>query len=339
MGKFNDIQEQSTQSWGSNSFTTRIESDKVVFDSQKDKFAFADPVEVPSLTVNGEPITPTEPQKQADWNQNNSEEVDYIKNRTHYIETTYETLVNETLSNPTAIGIVYTFLTNATFTFEEGKTYKVTVDGTEYEIEATLNGQVPFPVLVYGDMDPDNPVSGSFYIVAGNSMLISNFASDTEIETVDLKIDGPEETYHTLNDNFISSNIARTSDIKTVSYTSNTEGFTKKIGKISVGSTNYDVKIPLVNYTDYSGSIVTLEEGKFTVCSGTQTSISITWGGTTNVVNYMYAIFTAGENFVMPTSGKSNLSSLTQGTTYFLTVIGDSIKGWNYIFEEMVDLS
>lgn len=186
MGKLNDIQQQSTQSWGNNSFTTRIDSDKVVFDSQKDKFTFSDPVEVPSLTVNGKEIT---------------------------------------------------------------------------------------------------------------------------------------------------------GDVPEVKYSSSVSGFAQKIGTLSVGETNYDVKIPLVNYSEWSGSEVALQSGKFTLCTGTQTSIVIVSGGSTNIVNYIYAIFTAGENFIMPSSGYSNLSTLTSGKRYFLTVIGDSIKGWNYFFQEMTDLS
>lgn len=78
MGKLNEIQEQMTQSYGDNAFTTTIKDDTVEFDSLKDKFTFADEVEVPSLKVNGESVSS---QVQADWNQNDSEAVDYIKNK------------------------------------------------------------------------------------------------------------------------------------------------------------------------------------------------------------------------------------------------------------------
>ena len=78
MGKFNEIQDEKTQSWGGNSFTTTVKEDTVEFDSAKDKFTFKDEVEVPSLKVNGESVSS---QVQADWNQNNSEAVDYIKNK------------------------------------------------------------------------------------------------------------------------------------------------------------------------------------------------------------------------------------------------------------------
>ena len=81
MGNLNEIQKQTTQSYGDNSFTTTIKENTVEFDSAKDSFTFNDPVEVPSLKVNGQEITHSEPQVQADWNQTTSEESDYIKNK------------------------------------------------------------------------------------------------------------------------------------------------------------------------------------------------------------------------------------------------------------------
>lgn len=44
MGKFNEIQEQTTQSFGSNSFKTTIKEDAVEFEPAKDKFNIKDPV-------------------------------------------------------------------------------------------------------------------------------------------------------------------------------------------------------------------------------------------------------------------------------------------------------
>lgn len=58
MGKFNEIQEQTTQSYGENSFTTTIKEDTVEFDSAKDKFTFKDPIDVPGITIDGEPVVP-----------------------------------------------------------------------------------------------------------------------------------------------------------------------------------------------------------------------------------------------------------------------------------------
>ena len=58
MGKLNEIQEQTTQSWGDNSFTTKITNDTVEFDSARDSFTFKDEVKVPSLAINGQTSQP-----------------------------------------------------------------------------------------------------------------------------------------------------------------------------------------------------------------------------------------------------------------------------------------
>ena len=81
MGNLNEIQKQTTQSYGDNSFTTTIKENTVEFDSTKDSFTFNDEVNVPSLKVNGQEITPSESQVQADWNQTTSTGSDYIKNK------------------------------------------------------------------------------------------------------------------------------------------------------------------------------------------------------------------------------------------------------------------
>ena len=53
MGNLNEIQKQTTQSYGDNSFTTTIKENTVEFDSAKDSFTFNDEVNVPSLNVSG----------------------------------------------------------------------------------------------------------------------------------------------------------------------------------------------------------------------------------------------------------------------------------------------
>lgn len=58
MGKINEIKEEVKQSFGVNAFITTIKPNTVEFDSEKDSFTFLDPVDVPALTINGEPITP-----------------------------------------------------------------------------------------------------------------------------------------------------------------------------------------------------------------------------------------------------------------------------------------
>ena len=56
MGKLNEIQKQTTQSYGDNSFTTTIKENTVEFDSLKDSFTFNDEVNVPGLKINGTEI-------------------------------------------------------------------------------------------------------------------------------------------------------------------------------------------------------------------------------------------------------------------------------------------
>lgn len=56
MGKINEIEKQTTQSYGSNSFTTTIKEDTVEFDSAKDSFTFNDPIDVPSISIDGQEI-------------------------------------------------------------------------------------------------------------------------------------------------------------------------------------------------------------------------------------------------------------------------------------------
>lgn len=56
MGKLNEIQEQTTQSWGDNAFTTKVTNTTVEFDSLKDSFTFNDEVNIPCLKINGTEI-------------------------------------------------------------------------------------------------------------------------------------------------------------------------------------------------------------------------------------------------------------------------------------------
>ena len=56
MGKLNEIQKQTTQSYGDNSFTTTIKENTVEFDSLKDSFTFNDEVNVSSIKINGTEI-------------------------------------------------------------------------------------------------------------------------------------------------------------------------------------------------------------------------------------------------------------------------------------------
>lgn len=415
MGKLNEVNEQTTQSWGNNSFTTTIKENTVLFDSARDSFSFQDEVNVPSLKIDGtstQPFTDVEKEKlakvttpmqimgrvdtiedlpsdagvgevylvgesgsesfeeyvciendgsdeeavweslgkttneavQPDWNQNDPTKDDYIKNRICYDEEPTN-IVGDTLTINNSgqivgsINGVYYF--NPVVPFVTGGTYTVSIKNETINIVTSGSpdnssgngggsvGQGYFSVSwntegIVGS--PNNETASiSFYGSSDYAGYILSFTTISDLKKIDEK--------------YIPTSIARVSDIPQVKYASSVSGFAQKIGDVEVGSTKYPVKIPLINYITWSGSTLTLESGSFTICTGTQTVISITWGGTTNTVNTMYALFTAGDNFIMPSDGYSNLSTLTSGKRYFLTVIGDSIKGWNYLFQEMTDLS
>ena len=80
MGKINEITQKVEQSFGSNKYTTEIKDDIVEFDSNGLAFVFLDPVNVPSLSINGEEIGQNE-QVQSDWAETEETAAGYILNR------------------------------------------------------------------------------------------------------------------------------------------------------------------------------------------------------------------------------------------------------------------
>lgn len=177
------------------------------------------------------------------------------------------------------------------------------------------------------------------------TMSYGNNAFTTTIEDNTVKFDSMRDSF-TFEDEVnvpslkINGNTVNPNPQVDVSYTNYVNGFAFNIGKLTVGEQSYYIKRPTVQYAAKTGTIIALEADVFVIYSeGTQTSISITVGGVTNAVNVMYAVFTAGANFVMPDSGYSNMQALIEGKKYLLTVIGDSIKGWYYHFDEIFDLS
>ena len=81
MGKINEITQKVEQSFASNKYTTEIKDDVVEFDSNGLAFVFLDPVNVPSLFINGEEIVQNEPQVKSDWSETDNTAVSYIANK------------------------------------------------------------------------------------------------------------------------------------------------------------------------------------------------------------------------------------------------------------------
>ena len=129
MGKINEISQKVEQSFKNNKYTTEIKDDVVEFDSNGLMFNFVDPVNVPSLRINGEEIVKSEPQVQSDWNQSDSESSDFVKNKPFY-----ENIVGELCLQVTTV--------NGIFYFDWGELIPVVGKryGIEFDTDNDLNG-------------------------------------------------------------------------------------------------------------------------------------------------------------------------------------------------------
>ena len=137
-----------------------------------------------------EPVTLPE-QVQADWNQNDTAAVDYIKNRTHYEEIAYVDYVLN--MNPTSIvgfsmpevGETTTVKINGVESVETVKEAKSLMGGTSYK----YIGNIDFDSLLTG---------GTGWIVAGVQGSVSGLANpDTTIAVETIVV-------HKINDKFIN---------------------------------------------------------------------------------------------------------------------------------------
>lgn len=164
---------------------------------------------------------------QSDWNQNSESAPDYVKNRTHYIEEKYVSLLPATTETNSFRQVDFASL-------YEGRTCRVILDGTEYDCTAYYDSygdlclgdsrlsiiydgetgeevpdmsnpqDVPFFISTYVEDGWGGPVSESWYIT------YSDEATHT-IEVVDASTKTTE--YHTLDEKFIPSTIARKTEL------------------------------------------------------------------------------------------------------------------------------
>lgn len=83
----------------------------------------------------------------SDWNQNDPTQPDYVKNRTHYEEQAFETIVPETEMDLSS----GQYIVSETWPLEEGETYLVTWDGVEYECVCSVGSFNNIPVNFLGN--------------------------------------------------------------------------------------------------------------------------------------------------------------------------------------------
>lgn len=159
-------------------------------------------------------IAPLNPTK-SDWNQNDPAAVDYIKNRTHWIEQTTEVFVSETaMIRGTTIEPLIGDL------FYSGE-FIVTVDGVRYQCSPYCNvgGEWCLGDSRLGnETDMSNPIDVPFNMVSYTDIPFGSFEEkimvqtlfpDENLHTVKIERLIGDTTYHTLDEHFIPETIAR----------------------------------------------------------------------------------------------------------------------------------
>ena len=159
---------------------------------------------------------------QSDWNQNNAGAVDYVKNRTHWVEEATEVVVEETTewdNIKTLDGELFS-----------STSYVVTVDGVKYTCQLYHND---LDELCLGDSrlqdnDMSNPIDVPFLAISGWAPIENDYGvleevaivfvyyPDHNAHTIKIEKLTGDTTYHTLDERFIPETIARKSDINTL---------------------------------------------------------------------------------------------------------------------------
>ena len=167
----------------------------------------------------------------ADWNQNDETAIDYVKNRTHWVEVSKEVVFEEQTVEYEQNG---TYLNGMDNCDPNVATLIVTIDGAQYQCETWMrNGECAF-----GDSrlleDDSNPENVPFAIVAwyynddydGTGTITKHWYeweihfATTGSHTVKIELVNPEQSiYHTLDERYMPDTIARKSDFITESWT------------------------------------------------------------------------------------------------------------------------
>lgn len=339
MGKLNEIQEQTTQSWGSNSFTTKITDQTVEFDSAKDSFTFMDEVNVPTLKVNGQasaafteeekaklakvttpmnmkgrvdsvadlptenvavgdtylvgpegsedfeeyvctalegsPATPVwenigHIKVQPDWNQNNSNAEDYIKNRICYesvIDMVGQTLqMGDTGTQAFYFNIQANPIFGETYTFGVGSdTFNTTYNGGEnggsMGVTLIIDGYTSGTMMLTWD---ENGISGA---PNGETAVLNVNGNRLDLRNKYLTI--TQYSVVKINDKFIPDTVTRNSQLLIVSGDGNNslvgKNFTeaKATGVNSVALGNYVFADGEASFA--TGTASSIEYGKITL--------------------------------------------------------------------------
>ena len=131
----------------------------------------------------GEQIVGTFEQAQSDWNQNDENAVDYVKNRPFYTKNPVETVFFEesTLTFREVGNGIYATEIPPTFLATAGKTYAVYWDSTSYECTCV---DIGYPVLGNLSIAFDGSDTGEPFVILMSNEYIVIYASDTSASHV-----------------------------------------------------------------------------------------------------------------------------------------------------------
>ena len=139
---------------------------------------------------------------QSNWNQNDPDAADYIKNRTHWAEDPKLETIFEGTVNTSGVGSAHFDFIETTKPFVEGEEYLVTLNGTQYWQTARFDGDF----LYIGD-NTYKYTTIPFFISNDNDT--SCTFETNKSATWNLKIQHNNSVVHQLDERFIPDTIAR----------------------------------------------------------------------------------------------------------------------------------
>ncbi len=186
---------------------------------------------------------------QSDWNQNDPDALDYIKNRTHWVENEQiVTIYTGTLGTAGAAAVKPAFL-EMDEPLIEGDEYIVTLNGTTYTLTAAID---KYDCVYIGDN------SYSFTLVPFKLYNDSDTSQTFEVNKNgdwDLTVKHHIKEIHQLDEKFIPDSIARVHNWTQIYDSGATTKNVNAFSKISLGDyTNIMVAIKVVNTTSSAGS-------------------------------------------------------------------------------------
>ena len=170
----------------------------------------------------------------ADWSQNNTSAIDYIKNRTHWVEKATDVLLEEqsvTGEEQAWMDGYWYYIEGLDTVAYAGEQYVITIDGVSYNCESYANmygenaigdSRLSNYIDEEGTLNTEHPEDVPFHIqtyyYSEESWELINDWCEWEISfatagthTVKIERINPyQSTYHTLDENFIPDTISRT---------------------------------------------------------------------------------------------------------------------------------